>query len=162
MRSLSVRCRAAAVLACLVACAAQAPAAFAANTNVNLTTSKTFSPATVTVAPGDSVTWTWTENRSHNVTSVSAGAETISSGTKSSGTYVKTFTTPGTYAYHCTLHSGMNGSVTVSGGGTPPPPPPPPDTTPPPAPTGFVATAADGTVTLDWDDSSASDLANYD
>jgi plastocyanin len=156
-----VRCRAAAVLACLVACAAQAPAAFAANTNVNLTTSKTFSPASVTVAPGDSVTWTWTEARSHNVTSVSAGAETISSGTKSSGTYVKTFTTPGTYAYHCTLHSGMNGSVTVSGGGTPPPPPPPPDTTPPPTPTGFVATAADGTVTLDWNDSTAPDLANY-
>ncbi len=161
MRSLSVCCRAAAVLACLVACAAQAPAAFAANTNVNLTTSKTFSPANVTIAPGDSVTWTWTEVRSHNVTSVSAGAETIASGTKSSGTYVKTFNTPGTYAYHCTLHSGMNGSVTVSGGGTPPPPPPPPDTTPPPAPTGFVATAADGTVTLDWNDSSAPDLANY-
>lgn len=161
MRSLSVRCRAAAVLgACLVACAAQAPVASAANQSVLLTTSRTFSPAAVTVAPGDTVTWTWTETRSHNVTSVSAGAETISSGTKSSGTYVKTFNIPGTYAYHCTLHSGMNGTVTVSGGGTPPPPPPP-DTTPPDAPTGLVATAADATVTLDWADSSATDLANY-
>jgi plastocyanin len=163
MRSLSVRCRAAAVLgACLVACAAQAPAAFAANQSVSLTTSKTFAPAAVTVAPGDTVTWTWSETRSHNVTSTSTQAETISSGTKSSGTYVKTFTIAGTYTYHCTLHSGMNGSVTGSGGGAPPPPPPPPpDTTPPDTPTGLVATAADGTVTLDWADSSAPDLANY-
>jgi plastocyanin len=145
--------------ACVAAGAALAPAASAADQPVSLTTSRTFAPAAVTVAPGDSVTWTWSESRSHNVTSVSAGAETISSGTKSSGTYVKTFTTPGTYAYHCTLHGGMNGSVTVSAGGTTPPPPP--DTTPPAVPTGLVATAADGTVTIDWADSTATDFANY-
>jgi plastocyanin len=29
------------------------------------------------------------------------------------GTYTATFTAVGSYGYHCTLHSGMSGTVTV-------------------------------------------------
>jgi plastocyanin len=31
-----------------------------------------------------------------------------------SGTYSHTFTTPGTYHYQCTIHSGMTGVVIVT------------------------------------------------
>lgn len=156
MRNLSVRCRTAAVLGvCAAALAAQAPAAFAADHAVNLTTSKTFSPAAVSVAPGDTVTWSWTENRSHNVTADSGQADTWASGDRSTGTYVRTFNVTGRFTYRCTLHSGMTGAVTVATPGAPP------DTTPPSAPTAVVATAADATVTIDWANSTATDLANY-
>jgi plastocyanin len=159
MRNFSARCRAAAVLGvCVAACAVQVPAAFAADHAVNLTTSKTFAPATVSAVPGDTVTWHWTEARSHNITANAGQTDTWASANKSSGTYAHTFSTTGTFTYRCTLHSGMNGSVTVSSS---PPPPPPPDTTAPNTPSAVLATAADATVTVDWADSSASDLANY-
>jgi plastocyanin len=32
---------------------------------------------------------------------------------QSTGTYTRTFTTAGAYPYHCTIHPGMAGSVTV-------------------------------------------------
>ena len=38
---------------------------------------------------------------------------------------------------------------------------PPPDTTPPGVPTGLVATAGDGSVSLDWSDVAAADLRGY-
>ncbi len=139
----------------MAACAAQAPAAFAANHAVALTTNKTFSPTAVTVAPGDSVTWTWAGDRSHNVTADTGQADTFSSGNKTTGTFLKTFNVTGRFTYKCTLHSGMNASVTVAATG------PTPDTTPPSAPTGVVATAADSRVTIDWANSTATDLGNY-
>jgi plastocyanin len=136
-------------------CAMLAPAALAADHAVNLTTSKTFSPAAVTVAPGDTVTWHWAGDRQHNVTADSGQAETFSSANKTTGTFVKSFTTVGHYTYRCTLHSGMTGAVNVAT------PTSTPDTTPPTAPTGVVATATDATVTIDWADSGSVDLANY-
>jgi len=39
--------------------------------------------------------------------------------------------------------------------------PPPPDTTPPAAPSGLAATAGDAQVSLDWNDNTESDLAEY-
>jgi plastocyanin len=156
MSSLSARCRAAAVLGvCVAACAVQAPAAFAATDHaVNLTTSKTFSPNAVTVAPGDTVTWHWAGDRQHNVTADAGQADTFTSPTQQTGTFVKTFNTTGRFTYKCTLHSGMTGAVTVVAAG-------PVDTTAPGAPTAVTATASDSRVTIDWADSTATDLANY-
>ncbi len=132
----------------------QAPAAFAANHAVSLTGNDSFSPSAVSAAPGDTVTWTWAGDN-HNVTADSGQADTFSSGSKKTGTFVKTFNVTGRFTYRCTLHSGMNGSVTVASST------PTPDTTPPAVPTGVVATAADSTVTVDWANSTASDFANY-
>ena len=74
-----------------------------------------FSPSGTTVAAGTTVTWDWKGSSSHNVTWV-AGSPAASP-TQSSGSYQRTFDTPGTYQYYCTIHgtptSGMHGTVTV-------------------------------------------------
>src|SRR5439155_17195735 len=83
-----------------------------------LTPSNTFSPQTVTVRIGDTVAWDNPDPSGvHNV--VSDDGMTFSSGAAVAGpwTYSFTFTTAGTFGYHCTLHgapnSGMFGTVIV-------------------------------------------------
>ena len=69
-----------------------------------------FSPAATTVPAGTTVTWTWNGSSQHNVT-FDDGAK---SATQASGTYSRTFTTAGSYAYHCTVHgTAMSGTVNV-------------------------------------------------
>ncbi|HEY5061204.1 MAG TPA: plastocyanin/azurin family copper-binding protein [Gemmatimonadaceae bacterium] len=82
-----------------------------------LTTSVTvsddaFTPASIQVSPGQTVTWTWDANASqHNVTfdDGATGSGTVSGG----ASFSRTFSTAGTFTYHCTLHSIMTGSVLV-------------------------------------------------
>jgi len=70
-----------------------------------------FSPASVTVGLGESVTWTFQDATSHTSTSDQGFWD---SGTKSGGaTYSRAFTSAGTFAYHCTIHSMMRGKVAV-------------------------------------------------
>jgi plastocyanin len=86
-----------------------------------------FSPANLAVASGGRVTWTWDSCAkdpygdpyggsrescvSHDVTFDQGGG---GSPVQSSGTFSRTFTTPGTYAYHCSIHgSSMSGQVVV-------------------------------------------------
>ena len=88
--------------------------------------SLTFSPFSVTIDPGDTVMWVWKSSH-HSVTSGTPGQPTglFSSGILSNGsTFSFTFTSPGTYAYHCVPHGadGMRGSVIVTDG-TPSPTP---------------------------------------
>ena len=71
-----------------------------------------FDPATTTVAAGTTITWTWAQGSvGHNVTF----DDGTKSSTQSTGTFVRTFGTAGTYPYHCTIHAslGMTGTVTV-------------------------------------------------
>jgi len=71
---------------------------------------------TVIIGVNNTVTWTNNDTVSHTVTSltVPAGATKFDSGIMSAGaTFTQTFTVPGTYEYHCSLHSWMTGSVTV-------------------------------------------------
>ena len=75
-----------------------------------------FDPNTVDVASGGTVTWSWAQGSvTHNVTfsSVPAAVSGGDIGDRSSGSDSRTFTVPGTYQYHCTIHAGMNGSVIV-------------------------------------------------
>jgi plastocyanin len=70
-----------------------------------------FHPATLDVAAGTTVTWTNLDGFGHSVT---ADDGSFDSGTVSGGaTFNHVFDTPGTYAYHCTIHSGMHGIITV-------------------------------------------------
>ncbi|ADB48582.1 cupredoxin domain-containing protein [Conexibacter woesei] len=86
------------------------PAAHAAATRTVVLRDIAFNPSRVTIHRGDRVTWQWRDGRTrHNVTSRSFR----SASTRSSGSYSVTFGRPGTFAYHCTLHPGMTGSVVV-------------------------------------------------
>lgn len=86
-----------------------------------------FGPDSVTVTVGDTVTWSNQDNVGHTAT---ADDGTFDTGTiPAAGTASVTFTTAGTYAYKCTIHTSMTGTVVVeaassgggsSGGGEPP------------------------------------------
>lgn len=70
-----------------------------------------FQPAAITVAVGTTVTWTNDDSTSHTVTADDASFD---SGSLAKGaTFKQTFATAGTFAYHCSIHSSMKGTVTV-------------------------------------------------
>lgn len=72
-----------------------------------------FSPTTLTVTVGTTVTWTNTGQVDHTVT---ANGGAFASGTLSPGaSFSFTFRTAGTFAYHCTIHPFMTGTVIVKG-----------------------------------------------
>ncbi|MEW5764626.1 MAG: PKD domain-containing protein [Acidobacteriota bacterium] len=80
-----------------------------------------FSPSVVSLNPGDQVRWTWAGG-SHSTTSGTCPGGICSrdgiwdSGVKTSGTFSRTFTEPGSFPYYCTLHGdSMTGRVDVSG-----------------------------------------------
>ena len=80
------------------------------------TSSKGYSPDTITVVLGvnNTVTWTNADSAPHTVT---ANDGTFYSGNiATSGSFTYTFTTPGTYDYHCTYHPWMTGAVIVKAG----------------------------------------------
>jgi plastocyanin len=82
-----------------------------ATTNVSLR-NLAFSPRAIKVAPGATVQFTNNDGIAHNITFSSAaitGATNFSAGSRA----VVMPVTPGTYAYHCTIHPGMAGSVVV-------------------------------------------------
>lgn len=82
-----------------------------ADTAINLV-QFAFSPTTVTVPIGEKVTWT---NNQDGVThSVVSDQNVFSSPPLKPGeAFSYTFTSAGTYAYHCGYHSYMTGSITV-------------------------------------------------
>ncbi len=68
-----------------------------------------FGPPDIQVTGGATVTWTWTGSVGHNVTFASSNSPT-----QTTGTYQLAMpTAAGVYTYQCTIHPGMNGSVTV-------------------------------------------------
>lgn len=74
-----------------------------------------FSPSALTIKAGRSVTWVNQDDVNHTVVSdpgtpVAFRSSNITFG----GSYTFTFSKPGTYSYHCTIHPSMTGSVTVT------------------------------------------------
>src|SRR2546430_5513870 len=75
-----------------------------------------FSPATLTIKAGTTVVWKNTTQVAHTVTS--DDGKSFDSGSSNpiapqSGTYSFKFATPGTYAYHCTIHPFMKATIIV-------------------------------------------------
>ena len=71
-----------------------------------------FTPDTKTVTAGTTLVWSNTGALPHTVTK----GGSFDSGILMPGdTYRRTFNTPGTFGYVCTLHAGMTGSVVVTG-----------------------------------------------
>jgi plastocyanin len=99
---------------------AVAPAVLAATKAVKIA-GFAFAPSSVTVKVGDTVDWTNGDSVGHTATADDGSWDTgtIAAGTKAS----LTFTSAGTFAYHCTIHSSMHGTIVVeaAAAGSPPP-----------------------------------------
>ncbi len=89
-----------------------------------------YNPASHSVAPGTNVTWCWNESN-HSVTGTG-----FDSGVQDSGhMFSHTFASAGTFAYHCTRHGNMVGSIVVGSGSPSPTKPAPTMTAPEPVAT---------------------------
>jgi plastocyanin len=84
---------------------------FTAGTNEVLIQGNAFSPGTITIAAGTTIKWTNKDGVNHTVTSDSGLFDSGSFG--NGGTFSRQFNTAGTFPYHCTIHSGMLGTVIV-------------------------------------------------
>ena len=71
-----------------------------------------FNPASTTVASGGKVTWTNSDTTAHTVTFDDGSAD--SGNLAPASTFDHTFAAAGTFAYHCSIHSNMKGTVTVT------------------------------------------------
>jgi plastocyanin len=95
-----------------------------------------FNPATVTIQVGDSVTWTNQDSTAHTAT---AGDGSFDTGQLANGDSDSvTFDTAGTFAYICSIHPQMSGSVVVEAAAA----------TPAPAPGSTAAPTTGGGVTI--------------
>jgi plastocyanin len=72
-----------------------------------------FSPAVLTITAGDTVTWTNSDQAPHDVTTTSAPVAIRGSRMEKGQSWSYTFSTPGTYAYICSIHPDMKASVIV-------------------------------------------------
>ena len=84
-----------------------------------------FTPASVSVRAGTTVKWTNNGSTSHSVTADDGSFNSGNLGgsmpdpydpyTSTPGaSFQQVFNTPGSYPYHCTLHSNMTGTITVT------------------------------------------------
>jgi plastocyanin len=71
----------------------------------------TFNPQQITVKAGDTVLWTNGDDIPHTVTSTTMTfrSKALDTGDK----FSFTFATPGSYAYFCSLHPHMTGTIVV-------------------------------------------------
>jgi plastocyanin len=87
----------------------------AADVSVNIV-NFTFQPNPLTVPVGTTVVWTNQDTAPHTATSDTAGI--FDTGMLQKGQSGRiTFNTAGTWAYHCTVHPNMHGTVTVTAQG---------------------------------------------
>ena len=71
-----------------------------------------FTPDTVTIKAGTTVDWTNQDDIPHTVSFTGSGIH--SDVLARNGSYSHTFTAPGTYAYICSIHPFMHGTVIVT------------------------------------------------
>jgi plastocyanin len=70
-----------------------------------------FDPGTLTITAGTTVTWTNRDNAGHTATADDAS---FNSGRLANGaSFGQTFSTAGTYTYHCAIHPDMTGTIVV-------------------------------------------------
>jgi plastocyanin len=77
----------------------------------SIKTSDAYSPNPITIARGGAITWTNNDTTAHTSTSDTG---TWNSGSLAPGaSFTFTFSNSGSFIYHCTIHPGMVGTVTV-------------------------------------------------
>jgi amicyanin len=72
-----------------------------------------FGPAAITIKAGTTVTWINKDEEPHTVTFNQLGTKSPNL-TGTANTYSQSFSTPGTYDYHCSIHPFMHGTVVVT------------------------------------------------
>ncbi len=70
-----------------------------------------YQPRVATVSPGTTLRWVNEDEDAHTVTA--DGGAFASRGLDTHEVFTFTFSTPGTYRYHCALHPGMTARVVV-------------------------------------------------
>jgi plastocyanin len=70
-----------------------------------------FDPPTLTVKPGATVTWVNKDDEIHTVTSADGKFSSPALDTDDSFSFH--FDAPGTYVYHCAIHTHMTGTIVV-------------------------------------------------
>lgn len=111
---MTLRSRLVTLFCMTLAAASLAAPALAATRTVELTPDNRFVPGSSSVSVGDTVQFDWTGGF-HDVSfsdGTSSGAPTADTGVL----YLRTFDSPGTYSYVCTVHEsvGMTGTITVA------------------------------------------------
>ncbi|HET7613000.1 MAG TPA: plastocyanin/azurin family copper-binding protein [Gemmatimonadaceae bacterium] len=83
-------------------------------------TNNAFSPGTKTVSAGTTVKWAWNSCTGDSYSGQICAEHSVTfddgsgSAIQDTGTFSKTFNTPGVYNYHCSVHGAvMSGSITV-------------------------------------------------
>lgn len=71
----------------------------------------TFKPETSTVVVGDTVEFVNDDDDAHTATALDGTFD--SKGLSEKGRFSYTFTKPGTYQYHCKIHTNMKGTIVV-------------------------------------------------
>ena len=98
--------------ATIAACSDSTGSSSGGHGNAITVSNNSFNPSPDTAAAGV-VTFTWSNaSNSHNVTWLTGPTTPVNSSTMTTGTYQPTLA-QGTYTYHCTIHSGMNGTIVV-------------------------------------------------
>jgi plastocyanin len=87
------------------------PASGGAQTVQVIMTNRSYDPKEITVNVGDTVTWVNQDAPQHDV--VADKGEFKSDLFDKGASFSFTFTTAGTYPYHCSIHPGMVGTVIV-------------------------------------------------
>ena len=84
--------------------------------SIQATDNQTFSPASQTAKVGQVVEWTAGSSLPHTITFNASNASCLDDAQINPGsTWQIKFTQPGTYSYICTIHPGMQGTITVTG-----------------------------------------------
>jgi plastocyanin len=80
-------------------------------TGASTMTTTAYTPNPITVAVGGTVTWTNNDSTTH--TSTANGGAWNSGSIAPGGKFTMTFSAAGSFPYHCSIHPGMVGTVTV-------------------------------------------------
>lgn len=88
---------------------ASASASGRSTARVRMVDGNRFRPATLTIDRGDAVRWVNRDNVAHTTTSDSWNSGTMSPGE----TFRRRFRRAGTFAYRCTIHPTMRGTIVV-------------------------------------------------
>ena len=79
--------------------------------NSSSLTTTAYSPNPINLAVGGSVTWTNNDTTTHTATSNTGLFD--SGPIAPNGQFTRTFSTSGTFPYHCTIHPGMVATINV-------------------------------------------------